>query len=123
MSDVAFIKIVNTTGKTIISGGVTHVTQDYGSQTIKLSNLADGAETSVREMITGPSSKDYWYIWWTNDGENYVTFDGTNAIHGHSNIHDPGQIKLRGLLGNSALAVWFYTDGSSEDKKTITNPW
>src|SRR5262245_18531136 len=80
-----YIRAKNETGAKILQGAVTHATESYGIQTIKLDGLDDGKYSDVVTMYTGPSSRDYWWIWWTNDGKNYATYSNRNAIHDHEN--------------------------------------
>jgi hypothetical protein len=118
-----YLKIRNSTGKTIVKGYITHATEDYDVQTIQINNLADGQDTDIYPIYTGPASRDYWYISWSHDGQNFIAFSNRNAANGHDSKGDPATIELRGYFGNSALAVWFHTDGSSTDKYDIKNPW
>jgi hypothetical protein len=117
-----YVKARNNTGKTIVKGHITHATQDYGLQTIPINNLADGQETDAYEVYTGPSSRDYWYLSWSHDDQNFVAFSTRNALNGHESKNEAGSIALRGLIGNGALGVYFYTDGGSEDKYEIIDP-
>jgi hypothetical protein len=120
----AYIKVKNQTGATIQQGFVTHATESYGHQTIPVKNLASGATTPAPTlMYTGPSSKDYWWIGWTNDGTNWVTWMGTSAIHGHDEAGNPGTITLVDNLGEGGLAVSFAVDNDSTDNEPIPNPW
>jgi len=117
-----YVRVQNCTGKTIVKGHITHATQDYGVQTVPINNLADGQETDAYEVYTEPSSKDYWYLSWSHDDQNFVAFSQRNALHGHESKDDAGKIVLRGLIGNGALAVWFYVDSGKEDKYDIVDP-
>ena len=118
-----YIRVKNETGAKIMQGAVTHATESYGIQTVPLNGLDDGHYSDVVAMYTGPSSRDYWWVCWTNDGKNYVAYSNRSAIHDHENPNTPGTVILRGQLGNDALAVWFVTDGDSTDKDPILNPW
>jgi hypothetical protein len=123
----AYIQVKNQTGATIKQGFVTHATQTYGIVTIPISNLANNAITPPNNnptlMYTGPSSKDYWWIGWTNDGTNWVTWMGTSAIHDHDTSGAPGTVALVGQLNQEDLAVLFTVDGDDPDNESITNPW
>jgi hypothetical protein len=127
MSSQQYIRVRNNTGRTIKAGAVTHVTKDYGVQTIPLNNLENGRETEPVQIVTGPSSRDYWWICWTTDGVNYVTLAERNAVHGHESVEKPGLITLRGLINDdvasSQLSVLFRTDDDTEDKATVLSPW
>ena len=118
-----YIYAVNNTGAQIREGYITHATQDYGVQTINLSGLANGAQTPSATMYTGPSSRDYWYIAWTNDGTNWVAWCGINAIDDHESPGAPGSVTVFGQLGQSGLQVTFVTDGDTSNTYGITNPW
>jgi hypothetical protein len=118
-----YIRAKNQTGATIQQGFVTHATGDYGIQTISISNLANNAATPAIVMPTGPSSKDYWWIGWTNDGKNWVTWAGTDGIHDHESPEAPGTVAMVGKLGQGDLAIWFTVDGDKTDKESIDNPW
>ena len=118
-----YIQVKNETGAKIIRGAVTHATKSYGIQTIQVDGLEHGRSSGLVPMHTGPSSRDYWWICWTNDGKNYVAYSNRSAIHDHENPNAPGTVILRGQLGNDELAVWFVTDGDSTDKDPILNPW
>lgn len=118
-----YIQVKNQTGDTIQQGFVTHATETYGIQTISIQSLADGASTASTMMSTGPSSRDYWWIGWTNDGANWVTWMGKCGIHDHESPGAPGTVALVGQLGQPDLAVWFTVDGDDTDKESIPNPW
>jgi hypothetical protein len=122
-----YIQVKNQTGALIRQGFVTHATQDYGIQTISFNDLVDGAITppnnNPKMMPTGPSSKDYWWIGWTNNGTDWVTWMGTKGIHDHESKDSPGTVALVGKLGQKDLAIWFTVDGDSTDKESIDNPW
>jgi hypothetical protein len=120
--ETKYVRVQNCTGKTIVRGHITHATQDYGVQTVPINNLADGQETDAYEVYTGPSSRDYWYLSWSHDDQNYVAFSTRNALDGHKTKDTAGKIVLRGLIGNGALAVSFYVDGVKEDNYNIADP-
>jgi hypothetical protein len=121
----AYIQVKNQTGATIQQGFVTHATESYGTVTIPIHSLANNATTPATPtlMYTGPSSKDYWWIGWTNDGTNWVTWMGTSGIHDHETSGAPGTVTLVGKLGQENLAVSFTVDGDNPDQESITNPW
>lgn len=119
----AYIQATNQTGATIQKGFVTHATESYGIQTIPIQNLANNGTTPAIQMNTGPSSEDYWWIAWTNDGSNWVTWMGTSGIHGHGQDSNPGTVALVDKLGEGGLAIWFTVNNNSVDKESIKNPW
>ncbi|MFL6236354.1 MAG: hypothetical protein ACJ76N_24695 [Thermoanaerobaculia bacterium] len=119
----AYIQAKNQTGATIQQGFVTHATESYGIQTISINNLADGDPTPAIAVNTGPSSTDYWWIGWTNDGTNWVTWMGTSAIHGHGELGNPGTVALVDKLGEGGLEISFTVNNESTVKDPIPNPW
>lgn len=119
-----FVRVKNSTGRTIQKGAVTHATEDHGIQTVSLDNLEDGAYSETIEMYTGWMNRDYWWITWSNDGLNFVAFSATNPIHEHETVETPpGTVELIGTLGNGNLAVDFHTDRGKKDHFKIRNPW
>ena len=128
-----YIQINNGTGTTIVSGVVTHITSTpaYGAQSVPFQNLSSNASTPIATFVIGPSSTDYWYISWTTDGINYLTWSGTYGIHDHTSESAPGTITLVGgmyvsngtLYPNGDPMVVFQIDGTSVSKETVTSPW
>jgi hypothetical protein len=119
----AYIQAVNQTGATILQGFVTHATESYGIQTIPINSLAKGDSTPALEVNTGPSSTDYWWISWTNDGTDWVTWMGTSAIHGHEQAGNPGTVALVDKLGEGGLSITFTVNNQTPDPEPIPNPW
>lgn len=132
-AETQYIQITNGTGTTIKNGVVTHVTTtpEYGAQSVQIENLANGASTTAAAFTTGPSSTDYWYISWTTDGVNYLTWAGHEGIHDHTNQATPGVITLVGgmYVQNGTVyplgspLVVFVIDGTDVNKQSVTSPW
>lgn len=118
-----YLNIKNSTGKTIINAVITHATEDYGTQALKVENLLSGTSTDPYTVYTGPGSRDYWWLWWTTDGENYIATYFRSSISDHENKNLPGTIELVGTTGSPDVSANFYTNGNKKDQCDILSPW
>jgi len=124
MSSTQFFAVKNSTGRPIMNGTVTHTTQDYGQGTVVIQNLKPGEQTPATQVITGPSSRDYWYLSWSHDGVNHISFCYRNSLGHHENPKLPAVIELVGGFGDEKTGANFITDGSSVDWASIQyNAW